>query len=293
MKPNHIIWSGCSFTFGSGFINEEDQYIRDENQKPVFMHPLLEEKYGWKTVKEAKEGVKQISYPHKVAKELGISSYNLAIQGFGIDSHIQKVTAFILENKYNIDFEGGDAIVMFQVADFSRMEFWFNKFNNKVGLSGAGAPEDHPSFLKEFLVHSYNDVYQTYKYILDLIRFKGFCKSRGINFHPYSFDGDYLRQLDERIEDDDYWRNLIPKVWEHWEHEKTVLPRMKDLIKELNPLPINPYKYAWDDEGSVHHCTFVGEYKGYNDGHFTERGHELLSKGILEFLTQEYNYGKH
>lgn len=289
MKPNHIIWSGCSFTFGSGFISEDDQDMKSEDDKPKFMHPLLEKKYSWGSVREAKQRVKEISYPHQVGKELGVTSYNLAIQGFGIDSHIQKVTSFILENKHNIDFESGDAIVMFQVSHFSRMEFWYHFFNDKIGLSGANAPEEHPSFLKEFLINSFNEEYEIYKYVLDLIRFKGFLKSRGIEFYPYSFGGDYLTSIDEYIKDDEYWRKKIPKVW-NWEHEETILPSIKDLIKELNPISIDPYKYVWDDKQSVKHATFIGEYKEYKDAHFTERGHELLKKGFVEYLKEQYSY---
>ena len=37
MKPNHIIWSGCSFTFGSGFISEDDQDMKSEDDKPKFI----------------------------------------------------------------------------------------------------------------------------------------------------------------------------------------------------------------------------------------------------------------
>lgn len=291
MTPKHLIFSGCSFTFGSGFIDEAESNITNDEKKPIFMHPGLEKKYQWETYKIAKEEVKKISYPLQVGKELDVSAYNLAIQGFGIDSHLQKLTAFILENKYNIDFSKGEGIVMYQVADFSRMEFWDIHSKNKTGLSGAGQFEDVPPFLKDYFIYSYNFEYQVYKYLIQLIHFKGFCESRGINFHPYSFDGSYLWDIHTQITSEINWEEEIPKVWS-WEHEKTILPNIKELIKELNPISVNPYKYVWDDAYSPIHATFGGA--GYHDdAHFTEEGHKLIAKGLIEFLKQEYSYGKH
>lgn len=291
MIPKHLLFSGCSFTFGSSFISERSEDILDETIKPTFLHPNLEKKYGWKTVAEAKEGVKRISYPYQIGSELGVTSYNLAIQGVGIETHLQKLTAFILENKYNIDFESGEAIVMLQVADFSRAEFWSNTLNEKVNLSGHGQIEDVPDFLKHWFIESFNEEHQIYKYLIQLLHFKGFCESRGINFHPYSFDGSYIKNIHNHITSNVNWREKLVKMY-NWEHETTILPDVKELIKELNVIPINPYEYMWDDAKSVKHATFIGA--GYHeDSHFTEKGHKLIAKALTEFLTQKYNYGKH
>lgn len=291
MIPKHLLFSGCSFTFGSAFISEEDADMLDERKKPKFLHPRLEKEYGWKSVAEAKEGIKKISYPHQVASELGVTAYNLAIQGVGIDTHLQKLTAFILENKYNIDFKSGEAIVMLQIADFSRVEFWSNKFNTKVNLSGNGQIEDVPDFLKSWFVDSYNEEYQIYKHLIQLLHFKGFCESRGIKFYPYSFDGSYVTNIHTHIRSDINWREKMIKMFD-WEHETAILPDVKELVKELNPISINPFEYLWDDAQSVKHATFLGE--GYhNDSHFTEKGHKLIAKALTEFLTQKYNYGKY
>lgn len=261
MIIENLIWSGCSLSFGSGFIDERNA---DVNVK--WLSEKLNKSFINTTI-EAREWVKQISFPYQFGKKLGCKNiHNLSIHGFGIEPQLRKTLSFLINEKPPFD----KTLIGIQIPNLSRIEIIDNTITPFKWLyPSAIINSPHKGIGYHFMTENYNLIFHQIKMIFELWKFKQILenlnyKSIFIEFGCY----DRIRDLDYKIDMNINEPNI-------WNHESVEFPNIENLISYLNVLTINNNFSTFKSEG-------INE-----DLHFSEKGHTEISDYLLNVILNE------
>ncbi len=273
---NLAYFNGCSFTQGGGLETENDvdwnELDSDGNEKDLKdgrrdVCKLYKEKYGvpyWKSRLD-------VAYPSIFAGYAQIETINDSQSGGGIERIIRTTQNFIAENWENKD----NTLIVLELADFSRLEFYSNTFNDFLLFNYTVHPEDNKVddwfVCRDYSKRSYSDdnnqlrnvfkgiveetltpkiVFQ--KLTRDLINFLSFLKLNNFNF--------YIT--------DDLNYELIG---------------IKEKLFSEYVLPFgSPYNWAEKNRGRI-----VDEID-INDVHPGLLGHRAYAKELLSFLNSNH-----
>tara|TARA_Y100000310_G_scaffold97035_1_gene94704 strand:+ start:339 stop:1208 length:870 start_codon:yes stop_codon:yes gene_type:complete len=282
-----MIWSGCSMTFGSGILCDKSQ---KKNDKPEWHHPKLKEMFSdIKTVGEAREVVKQISYPMQLGKRLGMDTYNLSVQGYGIESQFRTVSSFLINNKDKIDYT--KTMFCYQIPELSRVELLMWGPGEK-GWKRSDPIREPQRFVfnanelpKGFLTQHFNIDYYIAKYLMTMLEYKGFLESKGIKvfyfdhqnyLYPLKITKNYRKKSDKFM-----MKNML--YFNDWNHEPVGFPSKETILKELDIQELdmkNPNSLTGRDIAIE--TLYTGGF--HEDGHYSPKGHTQLAEVYERFF---------
>jgi hypothetical protein len=260
MKLNNLIWSGCSLSFGSGFIDESNHsdVVKWMDSKLI--------KSNIKTTDEAKKWVKNISFPNQLGNLLGVDiTYNLSVHGYGVEPQLRKLLSFIINNSPSID----DTLIGFQIPNLSRIELIDNTMHPFKWLNmGSVLHSEHQGVGYTFFKENYNLTLHQIKMLFEIWKFKKIVSEMGyktifIEFACY-----------DSIKSINYDCGVDINKLNNWEHEEVKFPNTTELIEYINVLSINEIFDTFKSEGIN------------NDLHFSENGHTQISNYLYNFLTK-------
>jgi hypothetical protein len=287
MKYETLIWSGCSHSFGSGIMDEDfnsfiNEYGSLENAPVKFCHPKCYDDFpNVVTVADAKEAIKQRAYPHQIGKKLGFkNTYNLSVQGAGIETQLRNVSSFIIENEDKIDFS--KSVFCYQLPAFNRVEIVLNNEDASFNADGWGwstfnfrGLEDNSEWGMDFFLRHFDFDYYTAKFLMYLYEYKGFLESKGILFLPFEhFPENIINNINKLYP---YQRNeeIIQNKMNNrtsWTHHKQIFPDRKTLLKKID---------MWDTNFQKPILPKTLRDVGYcNDNHFSPEGHDAVAHNL-------------
>ena len=278
LKENYNIayFNGCSFTQGGGLETELDVDWNEVDENGVEKDlkdgrrdvlKIYNEVYGipyWKTRLD-------VAYPSIFSDITGIQTINDAQSGGGIERIIRTTQDFLFQNWNNKE----NILLILELADFTRLEFYSNTFNQYVLFNYTVHPENNivddwfscrdyakrtysddnnvlrPA-LKSYVSECLNPKHIFQKLTRDLVNFLSFLKLNEINFY----------------------------ITEDLNYE---LIGMKNRIFSDYVLPIgSPYQWAQNNKGRI-----VDEVS-INDVHPGVLGHRGYAKELVSYLETKH-----
>lgn len=260
MKINNLIWGGCSLSFGSGFLDETNYTNKVKWTSDKLFQPHI------KTIDDAKDWVKNISFPYQLGKKMGIENIsNLSIHGYGVEPQLRKLLSFIINTQPSIS----DTLIGFQIPNLSRIEIIDNTHNPFKWLNMASVLHSEQmgvgyTFFKE----NYNLTFHQIKMIFEIWKFKKILDGMGYNTIFIEF------ACYDSIKSINYECDVNINELNNWTHENVNFPNIFNLIEYINVLSITE---TFD--------TFKSE--GINDDlHFSQNGHSQISNYLYNFLNK-------
>jgi hypothetical protein len=284
MKYETLIWSGCSHSFGSAFIEENIQIGADLTKEPVIWHhkKLKEDFPNINNLQEAIDAIKERAYPNQVGKKLGFkNTYNLSVQGKGIESQLRKVSSFIIENEDKIDMS--KVVFCYQMPSLCRVEIFDTGNPNKFtyyAFNFQHIMENNNQFANDFFDRHFDFDYYTAKFLMYLYEYKGFLKSKGITFLPFEFysgEPDWNKMY-VYLRDETYIQKNMNN-FTNWTHHNIDFPERKLLVEKIG-FWINDFNFPTPAE-----TLKTGGY--HNDGHWSPKGHDAIAKNFSEQLKEK------
>ena len=292
MKYETLIFSGCSHSFGSGMMNEDfNELIKEygslKNAPVEWCNPKCYEDFpNVVSVDDATEAIKQRAYPHQIGKQLGFkNTYNLSVQGGGIEIQLRNVSSFIIENENKIDFS--KSVFCYQLPSLTRIEILKNA--NELNLDkfswmnfNFSHLSDNEEYGLDFFIRHFDFDFYIAKFLMYLYEYKGFLNSKGIEFLPFEFIPDGIMKNMNKLFPYQREESVIQKIMNYrqpWTHYRTTFPTREELINKIE---------FWEPNFQLLGLPETLKSEGYcNDNHWSPKGHDRIAKALSIELKQK------
>jgi hypothetical protein len=269
---DNLIWGGCSFSFGSGFLD----HLNDGKVKPRSLqiskdlnleYDLLDESYAYKKIH-------QIIFPKLLSDKLKISNFqNLSMPGRGIENIIRRLVSYIETNLDNI--QPTKTFIGIQLPPLVRIDLInsnYVKSNsnwNFVHLFNDGHLFHENA---EIFFRNYHDFdYFLLKNMYHILTFHRYCKSLGIDVLYFGFRN--TREYQMKISKYDIDKVYRQFVQSDGDYNLQSFPSIDNILEKIN------YFQADCDFESINQV-----YDGVDDAHQSVKGHQEMAEYIYEYL---------
>ena len=269
---DNFIWSGCSFSWGSGFNTFEHDGARWKH--PDFSEYFNYGEYGVGLDSyELQLAVLPHTFPNLVGKKLGSSNIqNISLPGLGTTHHIRRITSYIEANKNILDFS--KTFVGLQVTYPGRVDLieameadenlnQFHEWHFKTLFNDASLVSDAA---KPYYKHYFDFDYEILKKTQELLLFYRYLKSYNIDCMFYGMSG--TRNDNFKIKKKDVDKVYTEFVQEIYHPIKLKYPNIDDIFDEIGyhetPFPVESLsnsKYNVPDA----HLSPIGHIDTAND----------------------------
>lgn len=183
-----FIWAGCSFSFGSGFLDHLDaDKVKPRSEKISkdlgLEYDLVDESYAYKKVHE-------IIFPKLLSNKFKIQNYlNLSLPGRGIENIIRRVVSYIETNIDDIDLD--KTFIGIQLPPLVRFDLINSTYiKSHTEWDFVHLFNDGQLFHKnaEYFFKNYHDFdYFLLKNMFNILLFSRYCNSLGIDLFIFGF----------------------------------------------------------------------------------------------------------
>lgn len=282
---DNFIWSGCSFSWGSGFID----FLPDGYYLGKWKHPDFSDIFDYGknkdtfSIREAELKVLPHTFPNLLGKKFGSSNIqNLSFPGLGTTFHIRRLTSFIEENKNKIDLS--KTFVGLQITYPGRVDiinaYKADESNNEYGWQFSRIFNDASMLSNDaelYYKHYFDFDYEMLKKVQEILIFYRYLKSYNITSFFYGMTN---TKLDNFIISKKNTNKVYSEFVNSENHPIQVrFPKIDDVFNEIGYYETNTSFENLKD--SIYNV---------NDFHLSPKGHIDCANDIYSHLKNNSNY---
>lgn len=277
----NFLWSGCSFSWGSGF------YEPTENNTAMWRHADFPHIFNFGEfdkkldITEIQLAILPHTFPNLVGKKINCkNTQNLSVPGLGTSMHIRRLMSYIENNKETLDFS--KTLVGLQLTSFSRVDLINSKLVDGKGnnwiysfiFNDAGFQVDST---KDFHKNHFDFDFYVLKHLQEIFLFKKYLDS-------YNIDSIFVGICKNAFEHNlKLQKKDTKKVYEQINNLENLpisvsFPSIETLLKQI------PY---FEPDVTIENLVTAYDI---NDYHFSPKGHEDFSQFIVDTLKKSDLY---
>jgi len=290
-----LIGLGCSHTQGCAFLKYDDIHAEmkphlDRDTKTRWASEQLQEHYnsthttlGWLT-----DNITWMAKLNKLLKYDRILNFGQG--GLGVESNIRNMRNYIFQQN-----DLSNHLVIHQVPSFTRCELPAKKWDNVwivttwlQGLYNPAVDRNLYEIIKNFWVEEF----YAYKFIWEIYHLQELIESKGGEYRCWTMDYPDSEntpwpktEVNNRLDKLRKWGELFVNDEHPYESRYQNSPDIEKVLRRINWLYIVDPDW-WSEKGAkaISNHTLNREGLLPGDDHYSEKGNEILAKGIYNSL---------
>ena len=262
---DNVIVFGCSYSYGSGFINDSNI---NQTSEPVLWSDKLKPYFkDCDTWDKAFQRLKEITYGGYIAKKYNAKYYNYAMQGVGIEEMNRRAFSIFTKKQFT-----KNTLVIYQIPNYNRIEL-IDVPRHQV--SSFNQIPRHTHLPKDFMLNYFEPDSYLGMLLSQYSTTIQWIKSFGYKVIPFSIENEYFWNYQNHSEE--FMQKDLFLIGQNKPHDIAYFPSIKKIRDKIGFIDFG----LWNRTPDL--PTFHSEGI-YDDYHWTKEGHDIVGDAIYNYL---------